>query len=90
MFSVPDKVADNLEKYCLRFCAKWLHESPKAAKHRIKIGNTVVVRYNERDFIDYLNQSICDEQSLWIATLAGVYDERDLPKEYLDLPYFNF
>ncbi len=32
VFSVPDKVADNLEQYCLEFCCNWLHRSPKAAK----------------------------------------------------------
>ena len=90
VFSVPDKVADNLEKYCLDFCCHWLHESPDAAKYRVQMGNTVGACYNEKDFIAYLNQYICDEPSMLIATLTDVYEEKNLPKEYIGLPYFNF
>ena len=90
VFSVPDKVADNLEKYCIEFCCHWLHKSPDAAGYRVKMGSTVGVCYSEKDFIDYLNQYICDEQSMLIATLADVFGEDSLPKEYTGLPYFNF
>lgn len=90
VFSVPDKVADDLEKYCMDFCRDWLHESPDAAKYRVQMGGTVGVCYSEKDFIDYLNQYICDEQSILITTLTGVYGEEDLPEEYIGLPYFNF
>ncbi len=54
------------------------------------MGSTVGVCYSEKDFIDYLNQYICDEQSMLIATLADVFGEDSLPKEYIGLPYFNF
>ena len=87
VFAVPDEIANNLEKYCLEFCHEWLHKSPDAAKYRVKIGGGF---YNEKDFIDYLNQYVCEEQSTLIATLAGVYDEDSLPEEYIGLPYFNF
>ena len=90
VFSVPDEVADNLERYCLEFCCHWLHESPDAEKYCVKMGSLVGVCYNEKDFIDYLNQYICDEQSVLITTLAGVYVGDDLPEEYMGLPYFNF
>lgn len=90
LFSVPDKVADNLEKYCLDFCCDWLHKSSDAAKYRVQMGDTAGVCYSEKDFIDYLNQYICDEQSTLIATFANVYSEENLPKEYIGLPYFNF
>lgn len=90
VFSVPDKVADNLKKYCLDFCCDWLHKSPDAAKYRVQMGDTVGVCYTEKDFIDYLNQYICDEQSVLVSTLTAVYREKDLPKEYIGLPYFNF
>ena len=49
-----------------------------------------IADYDEKDFIDYLNQYICDEQSTLIATLTDVYGEENLPKEYIGLPYFNF
>ena len=72
VFSVPNKVANNLQKYCLEFCCNWLYQSPEAAKFRVQMGDTVGVCYDEKDFIDYLNQYICDEQSTLIATLTDV------------------
>ncbi len=90
VFCVPDEIADNLEKYCLEFCCNWLHKSPAAAKYRVKMGNMIGVNYSEKDFIDYLNQYICDEKSILICTLTGVFEKDDIPKEYSGLPYFNF
>ena len=34
VYSVPDTVADNLRKYCIEFCDKWLWKSPNAEKYR--------------------------------------------------------
>lgn len=90
VFSVPNEVADNLEPYCLEFCSNWLHNSPEAAKYRVKMGNMIGVCYSEKDFIDYLNQYVCDEQSRLITTFVDVYDKNMLPQEYVRLPYFNF
>ena len=90
VFAVPDEVADNLEKYCSEFCCDWLHNSPDAAKYRVQINGIICACYSEKDFIDYLNQYVCDEQSVLITTLADVYDEGKVPKEYIGLPYFNF
>lgn len=90
VFAVPDPVADHLEKYCLEFCRNWLHKSPDAEKYRTKMGGMVVVRFHEKDFIDYLNQYVCDEPSALIATLTDVYDQDNLPQEYIGLPHFNF
>lgn len=90
VFSVPDHVADNLERYSLEFCCNWLHKSPKAAKYRVKMGSVIGVCYSEKDFIDYLNQYVCNEQSRLVTTLVDVYDTNTLPKEYAGLPYFNF
>ncbi len=90
VFSVPNEVADHLERYCLDFCCDWLHHSPDAAKYRVPMGNTVGVCYNEKDFIDYLNRYVCDEPSTLVVTLADVFDEKDLPEAYAGLPFFNF
>lgn len=90
LFSVPDKVADQPWEILFRLCCDWLHKSPDAAKYRVQMGDTAGVCYSEKDFIDYLNQYICDEQSTLIATFANVYSEENLPKEYIGLPYFNF
>lgn len=54
------------------------------------MGGVIGVNYSEKDFIDYLNNYICDEQSKLIATLVDVYDKKTLPKEYVELPHFNF
>ena len=90
VYRVPDAVAENLEKYCLEFSCRWLHESPDAARYRVKRGSAVVVCYTEKDFIEYLNRYICAELSSLVTTLPNVYSKKELPKEYSGLPYFNF
>ena len=90
VYSVLDEVADNLEKYCSEFCCHWLHKSPDAAKYRVKMGSTIGVCFSEKDFIDYLNQYMFEEQSDLITSLTGVYVGNELPEEYIGLPYFNF
>ena len=90
VYRVPDEVADNLEKYCLEFSCRWLHESPDAARYRVKRGSAVVVCYTEKDFIEYLNRHICAEPSALVTTLHNVYCRDELPEEYAGLPYFNF
>lgn len=70
VFAVPDRVADHLEQYCLEFCSNWLHKSPDAEKYRVKTGDTIGVCYNEKDFIDYLNQYICDGPQHFFSRLA--------------------
>lgn len=90
VFGVPDEVADNLAKYCTEFCCHWLIESPDAAQFRVKVGNTTVLRYSEKDFIDYLNKHIRGEKSILIETLADASGRKKLPAEYKKLPYFNF
>ena len=87
VYSVPDVVADNLEKYCLEFCADWLHNSPNAKKYRIHGG----VCFTEADFIDYLNQYVFPtEQSTFVKNLGWIGSGDALPEEYRDCPYFNF
>ncbi|MCM1303740.1 MAG: hypothetical protein NC305_08965 [Lachnospiraceae bacterium] len=90
VFTVPDQVADHLEQYCLEFSDRWLHQSPDAARYRVKMGDTIGVRYCETDFIDYLNQYVCDGQASLVTTLEGVYVGDEIPGEYAGLPYFNF
>lgn len=90
VFSVPDEVADHLDAYCQEFCCRWLYKSPAAAKYRVPMGDAVGVRYDEKDFIAYLDRFVCAEPSAWVATLAGVYSAEELPEEYRGLPYFNF
>lgn len=88
VYSVPDDVADNLEKYCLEFCNNWLRKSPDAKKYRIR---ECVVSYTEEDFIDYLNQYVYPhEKSVPIKNLGWTDFGKNLPEEYKGCPYFNF
>lgn len=90
VFAVPDEVADHLTKYCNEFCCNWLPKSPDATKYHVNVNGMCVMCFDEKDFIDYLNQYICDEKSFLVETLTGVYYESDLPKEYIGLPYYGF
>ena len=91
VFSVPDEVADHLEKYCLEFWCHWLHESPDAEKYRVKMGNMIGVRFTEKDFIEYLNKyRFPDTPSVFVENLGWTSLGEDLPEAYRDLPYFNF
>ena len=82
VYCVPDAVADDLETYCLEFSCHWLHESPDAARYRVKRGSAVVVCYTEKDFIEYLNRYICTDPSSLVTTLHNVYCKEELPEKY--------
>ena len=87
VFSVPDKVADNLSEYCIDFCDEWLWSSPDAEKYRTKEG----VCYNEEDFIDYLN-TYCfpNEKSSLVENIGRINKGKDIPLKYKNFPRFNF
>ncbi len=87
VYSVPDKVADNLNEYCLYFCTKWLRTSPDAKKYRLGKG----VCYNEEDFIDYLNTWVFPNQkSLFVENIGWIANDEDIPHKYHNCPQFNF
>lgn len=87
VYSVPDVVADNLKKYCISFCDKWMKNSPDAKKYRLNGGYC----YNEADFIDYLNEYVFPEQkSIFVKNLGWTDLGKNLPAEYKNHPYFNF
>lgn len=87
LYLVPDVVAENLEEYCLKFCADWLWNSHNAQKYRV--GNAVC--YTEADFIEYLNVYLFpDCESKMIKNLGWTDLGENLPEEYREHPYFNF
>ena len=87
VYSVPDVVADNLRKYCIEFCDKWMKTSSHARKYKIKGGYC----FNEADFIEYLNEYVfSDQESTFVRNLGWTDLGKDIPDEYKDLPYFNF
>ncbi len=87
VYSVPDKVADNLSKYCNRFRTQWLPRNPHAKKYRIRGG----LCYNEEDFIEYLNTWVFPNQkSVLVENLGWIDFDAELPAPYTDCPQFNF
>lgn len=87
VYCVPNKVADNLEDYCIEFSNNWLRTSPHAKKYRAGRG----VCYSEEDFIEYLNQWIFPEQPSHLVENLGWIDfDENLPDKYKDCPQFNF
>lgn len=87
VYSVPDVVANDLQKYCNEFCNEWIWSSPCAKKYRTRNG----VCYNEDDFIDYLNTYLFpNEKSVFVKNLGWVDFDSKLPAPYCDYPKFNF
>lgn len=87
IYLVPDSVADNLGQYCVEFRDSWLWKSPDAGRYRSRDG----LRYDESDFIDYLNQYVfTDENSRFIQDISEINFRKKLPKEYEKLPCFLF
>lgn len=87
VYLVPDEVADNLRKYCIFFCEKWMKTSPNDKKYKIN----GVWCFTELDFIDYLNEFAFPEQkSVFVKNLGWTDLGENLPAEYKNHPYFNF
>lgn len=89
IYSVPDIVADNLDKYCLDFCENWIWKNPNGAK-LLKVHNGMKIAcYNTSDFIDYLNEWLFPDQKAGLIQELDYYDY-ELPTEYKNYPSFNF
>lgn len=87
VYSVPDAVADDLERFCLEFCDDWLYNSPDAEPYRTDEG----VCYNEADFIDYLNTWVFPEEpSVLVKDLGFLRWSWCIPFRYRRCPRFNF
>ncbi len=86
LYSVPNKVANNLEDYCQYFANDWLVNSPDAKKIVRKRGV-----FNHTHFILYLNTFVFpNEQSFLVNELGWIDFESPMPKEYENIPCFNF
>ena len=87
VYSVPDVVANDLQKYCNEFCNEWIWSSPYAKKYQTRDG----VCYNEEDFIEYLNTYLFpNEKSVFVKNLGWIDFHSKLPAPYCDYPEFNF
>ncbi len=84
LYEVPDKIAENLCKYCNDFLY-WVNHAPET-EHFRKEGY-----YSEDEFINYLNTVVehdCFYKSRFIKTIEN--SRIKIPEQYKDLPYFNF
>ena len=92
VWSVPDVVAANLEEYCKEFCCRWLRESPDAARYRTPLeSGEVLCRYNESDFIKYLDRFLFPGQPcVFVENIGDMSLELPVPERYRDCPEFNF
>ena len=87
VYLVPDEVADNLRKHCIFFADKWMKRSPNDKKFKIN----GVWCFNEKDFIDYLNEvAFLEQKSVFVKNLGWTDIGENLPEEYRNHPYFNF
>ena len=84
LYEVPDKIAENLLKYCKDFL-DWVYDAPET-EHFRKEGYC-----SEDEFINYLNTMVeydCFSESRFIKTIAS--SRLQISKQYKNLPYFNF
>ena len=86
VYSVPDKIADNLEGACWYFRSIWLYDGPES-KRRVVDG---VARYNDKDFIEYLNKWETPEFESVLVEELGSIEEHEIPEQYKDCPRYNF
>lgn len=89
IYSVPDKVANNLDEYCWEFAANWIWKNPNGAKLLKEIRGQKVAVYTAADFIDYLNEWIFPQQKSELIEQLDYYDY-ELPEEYKNYPQYNF
>lgn len=84
LYSVPDKVAEQLKRFCLEF-DYWMMDTPEGQWY----WNGQGYCYTEADFIDWLNEVRFPEETSRRIAVLGDFDSA-IPEEYRDLPYFNF
>lgn len=90
IYLVPDKVADNLDKYCWDFAANWVWHGPENAKFLHEIGNGQIgAIFDSLDFIDYLNKWAFPDQQSKLVKGLDCYDY-EIPEEYISYPKYNF
>ena len=86
VYSVPDKIADNLEGACWYFRSFWIYDGPE--NHRLVVNG--VARYNDRDFIDYLNNWETPEYKSVLVEELGSIEHHEVSEQYRDCPRYSF
>ena len=84
VYSVPDKIADSLEGACWYFRSIWIYDGPE--NKRLIVNG--VSRYNDKDFIDYLNNWEMPEYEATLVEELGATEI--LPERYRNCPKYSF
>jgi len=88
---VPDKVADNLRRYCFNFSNHWLLYSTNAEKYRTRSSyGEVLLGFGFDAFIEYLNFLYPDQPSTIVASMIEIRENSDMYYEYLQAPSLDF
>ena len=90
VYAVPDAVADDLSEWGDRF-RQWMRTAPEAARYRLMLsGGEVCLAFNERDFVQYLNEFAFPDQPSALVAELGCIDPQDCPEPLRDAPWYNF
>ncbi len=84
VYLVPDFVADSFNRLCADYSRNWEKNQP----HRHDEGKG---GFDEKSFIDYLNENVCgDEKCVLIETLGWDYNRKKWPEKYRKCLHYNF
>ena len=86
VYSVPDKIADNLAGACWYFRSFWIYDGPEN-KRFIFNG---VAQYNDKDFINYLNNWETPEYESVLVEELGYIESHEIPTQHKDCPRYFF
>ena len=86
LYSVPDPVAENLDRFCMEFL-HWMQHTPAGKKYWDGRGFV----FTEADFIVWLNENRFPEQRSQLLKDLGEWDLREkIFAEHPDIPHYNF
>ena len=86
LYSVPDPVAEHLDRFCMEFL-HWMQRTPAGKKYWVGRG----YMYTEADFIDWLNENRFPGQRSRLLEDLGDWDlQEKIFAEHPDIPHFNF
>lgn len=88
LYSVPADVADNLADFCIKFATEYVWHGPNAKFLRL-CGEQYVAIYDDKDFIDYLNEELYPQMRSKKIETVGSFDD-GIPSKYKNIPWFNF
>ena len=88
IYSVPDKVADNLKHYCLKF-QKWWTTNPEAKKYYVKKYGEFCTYFPD-DFVEYMHWAFPNEPFVLVGIIDSSISYGEWPKEYKKMTWFNF